>query len=90
MLNGIHFLLTYKCNFSCDHCFLYSGPYARGVFTLNQLNDIMADAKTMETVDTIYFDGGEPFLYYPVLQAGIKSGRKHGFSVSPGICLKND
>ncbi len=80
MLNGIHFLLTYKCNFSCDHCFLYSDPYAKGVFTLNQLNDIMVDARTMEIVDTIYFEGGEPFLYYPVLQAGIKSARKYGFS----------
>ncbi len=80
MLNGIHFLLTYKCIFSCDHCFLYSGPSAKGVFTLKQLEEIMADAKTMGTVDTVYFEGGEPFLYFPLLVAGLKSAHKHGFS----------
>ncbi len=26
MVNSVHFLLTYACNFECDHCFLFSGP----------------------------------------------------------------
>jgi MoaA/NifB/PqqE/SkfB family radical SAM enzyme len=29
-MNGIHFLLTYTCNFECDHCFLYCGPKSQG------------------------------------------------------------
>lgn len=28
MLTGVHLLLTYTCNFACDHCFLYCGPEA--------------------------------------------------------------
>lgn len=27
MLTGIHFILTYTCNFECDHCFLYCSPH---------------------------------------------------------------
>ena len=30
MLTGVHFLLTYACNYECDHCFLYCGPLSRG------------------------------------------------------------
>jgi len=26
MIKEVHFLLTYTCNFECDHCFLYCGP----------------------------------------------------------------
>jgi len=25
-VNGLHLLLTYQCNFECDHCFVYSHP----------------------------------------------------------------
>ena len=30
MLTGIHFILTYTCNFECDHCFLYCSPKSKG------------------------------------------------------------
>ncbi len=41
MLTGIHFLLTYQCNFECDHCFLYCAPHAKGTFTLDQLRKVL-------------------------------------------------
>ena len=81
MLNGIHFLLTYTCNFGCDHCFLHCGPSAKGVFTLKQLKEIMENAVSMKSVDTIFFEGGEPFLYYPLLVEAMKSARNFGFEV---------
>lgn len=79
MLTGIHFLLTYACNFECDHCFLYCGPNAEGTFTLRQIEAVLGEAKKMGTVDFVYFEGGEPFLYYPLMVEGIRAAREHGF-----------
>jgi hypothetical protein len=81
MLTGIHFLLTYACTYECDHCFLYSGPFKEGTFTIDQLKSALQEIKKIRMVDTIYFEGGEPFLYYPLMLAGIKAARKMGFQV---------
>ncbi len=79
MLTGIHFLLTYMCNLECDHCFVYSGPSARGTFTVQQVQDVLDEAARIGSVDWIYFEGGEPFLYYPVMVEGIRRARDLGF-----------
>jgi organic radical activating enzyme len=79
MLKGIHVLLTYACNFECDHCFLYSGPHAEGTFTLGQIRAVLDGARKLETVDVVYFEGGEPFLYYPLMVEGMRLARKRGF-----------
>lgn len=81
MLNGIHFLLTYTCLFECDHCFLYSGPSASGTFSLAQIRQVLAEARKIPSVESIYFEGGEPFLYYPILLGGIRMARDLGFEV---------
>ena len=47
MLTGIHFLLTYTCNFECDHCFLFCGPREEGTFTLNQIEKVLDEAIKM-------------------------------------------
>ena len=72
MLNGIHFLLTYKCNYECDHCFLYCGPHSEGTFTLEQIRTVLDEAVKIGTVEWIYFEGGEPFLFYPLMLEGLK------------------
>jgi MoaA/NifB/PqqE/SkfB family radical SAM enzyme len=79
MLTGIHFLLTYKCLFECDHCFVYSSPQSEGTFTLNQLRKILDEAIKIGTIKWIYFEGGEPFLYYPLLIEGIGLATRYGF-----------
>ncbi|MBU0755754.1 MAG: radical SAM protein [Planctomycetes bacterium] len=79
MLKGIHFLLTYTCNFECDHCFLYCGPRAQGTFTLAQIREALIEAKKLGTINSIYFEGGEPFLYYPLLLEGLRLARDAGF-----------
>jgi hypothetical protein len=75
MLTGIHFLLTYSCNYECDHCFLFCGPFKQGTFTLGQLRNAFAQIKEAKTIDNVYFEGGEPFLYYPLMLAGIRMAR---------------
>jgi hypothetical protein len=81
MLTGIHILLTYKCNLECDHCFLYSGPNARGTMTLPQIRSVLAESRKISGVEWIYFEGGEPFLFYPSLLEGIRLARDIGFKV---------
>lgn len=80
MLTGIHFLLTYACNSECDHCFLYCGPNSEGTFTSNQLRGVLAEAAKIGTVDMAYFEGGEPFLFYPLMVEGIRIAREMGFA----------
>jgi MoaA/NifB/PqqE/SkfB family radical SAM enzyme len=77
-MTGIHFLLTYRCSFECDHCFLYCGPRASGTFTVEQIRRVLAEAKKIGTVDTIYYEGGEPFLFYPLMVEGIRLARAAG------------
>ena len=71
-VNGIHFLLSYSCTYRCDHCFLHCSPEARGTFTFEQLRQVFAQIELMGSVETVYFEGGEPFLYYPPLLEGLR------------------
>ncbi len=79
MLTGVHFLLTYMCNLECDHCFVYSGPHAKGTFTLKQIRRVLEDSLSIGTIEWVYFEGGEPFLFYPLMVQGIKLARDMGF-----------
>ena len=79
MLTGIHFILTYTCNFECDHCFLYCSPKAQGAFTIGQVNRVLDEASKIGTVDWIYYEGGEPLLYFPLLKESIRRARERGF-----------
>jgi hypothetical protein len=81
MLNAVHFLLTYQCTGECDHCFLYCSPEAAGVFTIDAVKKALAQMKEIESVDTAYFEGGEPFLYYPLLVESVRLARGMGYSV---------
>jgi hypothetical protein len=81
MLTGIHFLLSYACNFECDHCFVFSGPAAEGTFTIRQIQAAIEEARKIGTVEWIYFEGGEPCLYYPLMLEGVKRARAMGFQL---------
>lgn len=81
MLTGIHILMTYKCNLQCDHCFIYSSPNAQGTMTLPQIRAVLVESRKISSVEWIYFEGGEPFLFYPSLLEGIRLARAIGFKV---------
>jgi len=80
-LSGLHLLLTYRCNLSCDHCFVWGGPGQSGTMTLKNIEDILAEAATVPSIRSIYFEGGEPFLYYPVMMRGIRMAAERGYDV---------
>lgn len=78
-LNGAHFLLTYRCDRKCDHCFLYAAPDARGTFSIEQVELALSQLTEIESVETVFFEGGEPFLYYPTMLEGVRLARRSGF-----------
>lgn len=78
-LTGIHFLLSYRCTDECDHCFLWGSPQARGTMTLAQIRDVLRQAKDLGTVGMVYFEGGEPFLFYPIMLEGLREAAALGF-----------
>lgn len=80
-LTGLHLLLTYKCNYECDHCFVWGSPSQEGVMTLSQVRDIYRQARDLGTVEWIYLEGGEPFLYYPIMVQAAREAAEMNFSV---------
>jgi MoaA/NifB/PqqE/SkfB family radical SAM enzyme len=79
-LSGLHILLTYQCTFECDHCFVWGSPWQTGVFTLAGIEQVLDQAHELG-LSSIYFEGGEPFLYYPILVEGARMAAQRGFSV---------
>ena len=80
-LKGVHFLLSYRCTDECDHCFLWGSPRARGTMTLAQICDVLQQARDVGSVEMIYFEGGEPFLFYPILLEGLRAAAAMGFQI---------
>jgi hypothetical protein len=79
VLTGLHFLLTYRCVYECDHCFLYCGPQTEGTFTIAQIEEAIRQA--VDTgINSIYVEGGEPFLYYPLMLETLRLAKRHGLS----------
>jgi MoaA/NifB/PqqE/SkfB family radical SAM enzyme len=79
-LSGLHILLTYQCTYECDHCFVWGSPWQTGTLTLDQIEKILTQAKEAG-VTSIYFEGGEPFLYYAILVQAVRKAADMGFSV---------
>ncbi len=80
-LTGLHFLLTYQCTFACDHCFVWGSPWQTGTMTLADIRFYLQQAQDTGTVTSVYFEGGEPFLYYPTMLRGVQLAHEMGFSV---------
>lgn len=81
LVTSLHFLLSYQCTFECDHCFVYSGPFAKGTFTLAQIRRALDAALKVGSIDQVYFEGGEATLFYPLLIESIRAARAVGLQV---------
>ena len=79
MLRSLHIILTYKCTYECDHCFVWGSPDQAGVFTLAQLEDVFQQALDTTNITELYFEGGETFIYYPILIKSVKRAHDLGF-----------
>ncbi len=78
-LTGFHILLTYTCNYECDHCFVWGSPWQTGTFTLARLEEVFRQAQEVGSIREIYFEGGEAFLYHPILTEGVARAKKLGY-----------
>lgn len=79
-LSGLHILLTYQCTCECDHCFVWGSPKQNGTLSVAQIEQVLLQAKEAG-VTSVYFEGGEPFLYYAVLLRGVQKAAQLGLSV---------
>jgi hypothetical protein len=77
-LTSLHLLLTYACNSECEHCFVWGSPKQSGTMTLRDIRDILRQGLELGTLESIYFEGGEPFLYYPVLARAVQDAAASG------------
>jgi hypothetical protein len=50
-----------------------------GTFTLDQVEQALAQARDAG-VTSIYLEGGEPFLYYPLMIEAVRRAKQHGFT----------
>jgi MoaA/NifB/PqqE/SkfB family radical SAM enzyme len=80
-LSGVHLLLTYQCTFECDHCFVWGSPRQTGTMTLRTIRHVLREATRLGSVEWIYFEGGEPTLFYPVLVQAVEDAKTLGFRV---------
>jgi hypothetical protein len=80
-LRGLHFLLTYRCDLECDHCFVWGSPRQSGTMTSQNVHNILQQAKEVGSVKWVFFEGGEPFLYYPILLDAVREAVHLGFQV---------
>jgi len=58
---------------------VYSSPKAKGTFTLNRIKEVLDELIKIETIEWVYFEGGEPFMFYPLMLEGIKLAQNRGF-----------
>jgi MoaA/NifB/PqqE/SkfB family radical SAM enzyme len=49
--------------------------------SLEDIQEILSQTKELGSLEWIYFEGGEPFLYYPVLLRGVREASRLGFKV---------
>jgi Radical SAM superfamily/4Fe-4S single cluster domain len=80
-LSGLHLLLSYQCTFECNHCFVWGSPWQDGTMTLDDIRQIIQQAIQAKSIQWIYFEGGEPFLYYGALVKGVEMASSAGFQV---------
>ena len=80
-ITGLHLLLSYTCTSECDHCFVWGSPETPGVMSLSQIRELLREAAIYGAVDFIYLEGGEPFLFYPIMVKAAEEAKKVGFKV---------
>lgn len=77
-VRGLHLLLTYKCNARCGHCFLNAGPEHRDVMPQALGLSLIDQASQMPSVNHLFIEGGEPFLFPELVKQLVKHASDRG------------
>ncbi len=78
-LKQLHLLVTYRCTLQCDHCFVWGSPEQSAVMTIEQVRRIFEQGDALGSIDSVSFEGGEPFLFYGLLLEGVREAKKRGW-----------
>lgn len=81
-LNAAHIILTYRCTRTCSHCFVFGSPDNDQVFTFSQLKRTIDSIAAVGGVRWVFFEGGEPMIYFALLIEGIKLATAKGLSTA--------
>ena len=52
-----------------------------GTITLERIQEVLRQASELGTIEWFYFEGGEPFLFYPIMVRGAEEAASLGFKV---------
>ena len=52
-LDGIHFLVTYRCTYACDHCFVWGSPDATATMSLGQLTAATPERMLAQSLEAL-------------------------------------
>lgn len=55
------------------------GPGSKGTFSINQIKVVLQELQEIGTIEEVCFEGGEPFLFYPLLLECVKLAHNKGF-----------
>lgn len=80
-VNGLHLLVTYKCNARCRHCFLSAGPEHSRVISRDRGLALIREAAELPEIDHLFLEGGEPFLFPDLILALVEAATAGGLWV---------
>ncbi len=80
-VNGLHLLVTYKCNARCRHCFLSAGPEHSRVISRERGLALIQEASELSEIDHLFLEGGEPFLFPDLMLELVKAATVGGLWV---------
>ncbi len=81
-LTAVHVLLTYRCTDTCRHCFVFGGPHQLATFSYGRLEGVLNQLRRVPSVRWVYFEGGEPFLYHPMLLEAVRHATDRGLATA--------
>jgi MoaA/NifB/PqqE/SkfB family radical SAM enzyme len=74
-IKGIDFLLTFKCPSQCKHCSYRAGPQREGYMNSQDAIRWLTEATATQSIQSLTIHGGEPFLYFEVLQNCLRKAK---------------
>ena len=87
-------ILSYKCQCACKHCLYNCGPQWGDWMSPETLREALLATRAWDHRLQIHFTGGEPFLNFPLLLAGVQLAAELGIpnyvETNAGWCLKEE
>ncbi|NON62382.1 radical SAM/SPASM domain-containing protein [Acidianus sp. RZ1] len=80
---GIVLELTYKCNFTCEHCYVNSSPKRKEVMKLEIAKSVLEQCFYLPYIEKrVHFTGGEVSLIWESFLEIAKYAKNLGYSIS--------